>query len=84
MKKIGLILFSVAAISSSVDAFDYCNATTNYYDNCGRRTGSATERPYGTVDYYDNCGKRIGSASKTSYGAVNYYDNCGKLVGSSN
>ena len=88
MKKIlaTLAVCMVASVST------FAQYTTNYYNQYGASTGSATTRSnYGggtTTNYYDQYGRSVGSSTtRSNYGGgstTTYYDEYGRSIGSSN
>ena len=85
MKKLTMTLMAVVfAIAANAQY------TTNYYDQYGGSTGSATTRSnYGggtTTNYYDQYGGSTGSATtRSNYGGgttTSYYDAYGNNIGS--
>ena len=86
MKKVIMTLMAVVfAIAANAQY------NTNYYDQYGGSTGSATTRSnYGggtTTNYYDQYGGSIGSSTtRQNYGGgttTTYYDQYGGYLGSS-
>ena len=89
MEKIIIIL----AVCVFATASSFAQYTTNYYNQYGASTGSATTRSnYGggyTTNYYDQYGRSVGSSTTHSiYGGglttTYYFDEYGRAIGSSN
>ena len=79
-------IFGICLLASS-SAFAY-NQYSNqpdvyFYDDWGRKQGSAKENWKGEVEYYDSWGRHQGTA-KPSYGGngYEYYDSWGRKQGS--